>query len=333
MVNEYSRFVRLTADQYRTLIEFNKAHENEMVALLLAKIDGMDIVAYSVQCDERFTKESTEGSLQIDIEAVEEELAAANLRDGADAAVLMHTHPPGNYPQLSLRDKISYRTWALSEKRYKLELFAGVIMAPHITFWDCEGLGIDQVGLMVDGEPVETPAPLSAAQVIMAELKQGWVGMPPSAVPLFKRDAKNMVGETIVIPEGYTHIAPNAFEGRKGIVTVIIPAGVVEIGTWAFASCRDLRTVSIPVGVTEIVRNTFFLCKKLETMDLPEGVVTIDSDSFYGCENLARVVIPGSVTSIHKSAFKGCKKLTVACPRGSFAYRYCLSNGISVDAF
>jgi hypothetical protein len=326
-----NRFIKLTGEQYRRLIEFNKAYENEMVALMFAKKDGRDVVAYSVLCDERFTKESTEGSLQFNIAAVEEELAAANPRDGADAAVILHTHPPDNYPQLSLRDKIAYRVWALEERKYNLEIFAGVILAPHITFWDCEGFRIDKMGLMVDGVIMETPEPVSTAQMMIAGFKEGWSGMPSTGTVFLKKDAKNMTGDHIIIPDGYSHIEANAFEGRKDIVSVTLPAGIIKIGAWAFASCKKLSTVSIPEGVTEIERNTFFLSKNLEMIQLPDGLTTIDSDSFYGCENLRSVMIPGSVASIHKNAFKGCKQLTVTCPAGSYAHQYCLSNKIDTE--
>ena len=329
----FSRFVRLTAEQYHTLIEFNKAHVNEAAALLLAKKDGKDIVAYSVQCDKKYTKESTEGSLQLNVEAIEEELAAANKRDGAEAAVILHTHPPDNLPQMSLRDKISYRVWVLSEKEYNLEIFTGIILAPYITFWDCEGLFIEKMGLMVDGQYIETPAPVSGAKYALSGFKEGWTGLPASAVALLKKDAKLLTGEHVVIPDGYTHIYSNAFEGRKDIVSVTIPNAVIKIGGWAFASCKNLKNVSIPQGVLEIEPNTFFLSKSLETLVLPHGMTTIGSDSFYGCESLVSVTIPDSVTTVHKNAFKGCKQLTVTCPSGSFTHNYCLENKMNVVPF
>ncbi|MCL2750684.1 MAG: leucine-rich repeat domain-containing protein [Coriobacteriia bacterium] len=329
-LNNTSRFVRLTAQQYHTLIEFNKAHANEMAALMLGKKDGRDVDIYSVQCNPLFTKESTEGSLTYNLEAVEQELAAANKRDGADAAVLMHTHPPGNLPQLSFRDKISYRVWVLDEKRFNLEIFKGVILAPHITFWDLEGLFIEKMELLVDGYHIETPAPVSALAHAFSGAREGWSGLPANAVVLNRKDAKLITGTHITIPSGYTHIYENAFEGRKDIVSVAIPSGVIKIGNWAFASCRDLRTVTIPEGITEIPAYMFFLSKSLETIFLPRGVTAIGHESFYNCENLTSVVMPESVTTISKKPFKGCKKLTVTCQGGSYAHNYCQENQIPV---
>lgn len=332
-MKKYKRYVRLTGEHYNTLMEFNKAHEVEKAALLFAKKDGKDVVVYSVLLDEKFIKESTDESVIFDVKAVEAEMAAASSRDGADALVISHTHPHDNYAQLSMLDKFAYRAWVLDEKKYKMEIFMAVIIPPYITFWDCEGLRIDQMGLMVDGQHIESPKPQNAVQRMASVFTEGWVRLPTTAVALYKKEAKDMKGEHIIIPAGYTHIYESAFEGRNDIVTVTIPDGVIRICSWAFAQCKNLKTVMIPVGVTVIDKYTFFLSKSLETLRLPDGLTTISEKSFHNCENLVSMFIPGSVINIHETAFKGCKNLTVTCPKGSYAHQYCLLNKINVNIF
>ena len=147
-----------------------------------------------------------------------------------------------------------------------------------------------------------------------------------------------------------TQIYDNAFNGNKTIETIRFPAGLVSIGKKAFLGTYGLKdaivlpsslqkveqsafAVTFAPGVVlqsdcELVLEAFSSALKLEFCYIREGcAVTIGSRTFASTP-LNTAVIPASVTVISSSAFSGCSNLTVYCPAGSYAEKYCQENFI-----
>ena len=95
----------------------------------------------------------------------------------------------------------------------------------------------------------------------------------------------------VVIPDGVTNIADNAFVGCSGLTSVAIPNSVTSIGSNAFSGCSGLTSVTIPDGVTSIGDYTFSGCSGLTSVTIPSSITSIGSDAFSGCEHLTTVHI------------------------------------------
>lgn len=162
--------------------------------------------------------------------------------------------------------------------------------------------------------------------------------------------SKNDV-KSVIIKDGITGIASNAFENCENLISVTIPGsvngigvgafascsslanvviseGVSRIGDYAFRDCENLTNVSIPSSVATIGDRAFSGCERLN-VTIPDGVVHIGEDAFSGCKMSKDLIIPGSVTSIGKYAFMGCSSIeTIVIPNsvtsvGSQAFDYC----------
>ena len=168
----------------------------------------------------------------------------------------------------------------------------------------------------------------------------------------------------IVIPDGVTSIADEAFAENLSLTSVTFPASVKWIGDMAFRCCSnitefkvdenneflcaidgDLYTkdgtelinyaqgkndISFVVreGVTYIRNVVFKYCENLEQVSIPNTVKRIECAAFRGCTNLRDIYIPDSVENIFYDAFWGCEKLTIHAHKGSYAEEYAKENNI-----
>lgn len=65
--------------------------------------------------------------------------------------------------------------------------------------------------------------------------------------------ASNYPGmKEIIIPEGITNIAEEAFEGCVDLAKITLPGSLKHIGRNAFAGCKNLKTVVLPDSISEI---------------------------------------------------------------------------------
>ena len=115
-------------------------------------------------------------------------------------------------------------------------------------------------------------------------------------------------GGVLIIPNGATTIADEAFYGRTYITGVVIPNSVTNIGDSSFADCTGITTVQMGSGVTSIGDYAFSGCSSLATINLPEGLLSIGEQAFTETA-LTSVTIPASVTTLGNCAFNNISTL------------------------
>ena len=112
----------------------------------------------------------------------------------------------------------------------------------------------------------------------------------------------------VVIENGITSIAANAFSYCCNLETIVIPDSVTRIEHAAFHCCYSLRQIRIPDKVTAIEDYTFDGCS-LEKVKLPKNLKKIGYQAFDGCRDLKEISIPQNVEIIEEKAFEYCEKL------------------------
>lgn len=112
---------------------------------------------------------------------------------------------------------------------------------------------------------------------------------------------------TLIIEEGVTSIANEAFHGCDNLKTVVLPDSMTELGA-PFWGCRSLSSITLPKTITRINRLAFKDCTALKEIVIPEGVTYIAEDAFRN-SGLEKITLPDSLTTIGKYAFYDCKNL------------------------
>ena len=129
----------------------------------------------------------------------------------------------------------------------------------------------------------------------------------------------------VVIPEGVTEIAGDAFILCKELESVVFPNSVSLIPPQAFSSERHqkLKSVVIPARVS-IGARAFYSLPSLESVTLnrdgeaaePPEDASIGEDAFGWCRNLKKFEFPEGIRSIGKMAFINCDMESVELPDG-----------------
>ena len=120
---------------------------------------------------------------------------------------------------------------------------------------------------------------------------------------------KDLMIETVEIPDTVIEINSHAFEGCRDLTAIVIPDSVTSIGSYAFSNCTSLTSVKIPDSVTSIGDGAFMGCWSLTSVTIPDSVTSIGSYAFSNCTSLTSVKIPDSVTTIGSGAFLYCSSL------------------------
>lgn len=130
-----------------------------------------------------------------------------------------------------------------------------------------------------------------------------------------------------------SEIAREAFRDNTYVTELMISDGVTRIAENAFLNCTNLSEITFPADLaqtgTNIVKNTEWEKKQLEehseiiigsifieagdvgsSYEVPDGVKYIASGAFYYNETVKEVVLPDSLETIGSYAFAGCKNLT-----------------------
>ena len=149
--------------------------------------------------------------------------------------------------------------------------------------------------------------------------------------------------ENVVVPEGITRIAPDAFREEDYIIrgklkSITLPSTLKEIGSGAFAGCKALGAITVPNSVESIGEEGFKNCVSLTGIDLPDSITHIGKRAFKGCTALKTARLPTSVTELPSELFMDCKALkTILIPGavdslGDDAFRGCSSlSAIAVE--
>lgn len=75
---------------------------------------------------------------------------------------------------------------------------------------------------------------------------------------------------------------------------VVIPEGVTMIADDAFSNCSELQGVTLPDSLDYIGKWAFYDCSSLRSVRIPEGVKTIGDGAFSGCASLISASFEGN---------------------------------------
>ena len=112
----------------------------------------------------------------------------------------------------------------------------------------------------------------------------------------------------IILNEGTTGIADDAFYYCRGLNFIGIPNSVISIGGGAFELCDSLTSISIPSSVISIGGSAFCNCHGLISISIPSSVTCIGGCSFAACIGLTSVSVLGSPL-IGRGAFRECPSI------------------------
>ena len=159
-------------------------------------------------------------------------------------------------------------------------------------------------------------------------------GIDCSSSPVYYAHHLYLNGEeikSIDIPNTWTSIPDNYFEGWSGLTSVTIPNGVNSLGYMAFRGCSGLTSVNIPSSVTSIGWHAFQNCTGLTTIVSEiENPFEIDEDVFYSSDvdiySTATLIVPfGKKTAYENTA--GWRKFTNIIEDGGSIVSTKLSDG------
>lgn len=148
---------------------------------------------------------------------------------------------------------------------------------------------------------------------------------------VYKNPSSMPAGTNIVVKDGTTHIAADAFMGCANLTNIHIPSSVTSIGDAAFLNCTGLTSVTLPNSVKNLGSRLFSGCTGLTSVTLPNTITSIPYQLFYNCHSLSSITIPSTVETIFTSAFRYCQSLTsVNIPNkvkaiGNYAFEGCTS--------
>ena len=231
----------------------------------------------------------------------------------------------------------------------------GVVTIGEYAFYNCSGLteivipssviSIDHAAFCMCSnlEIIEMPSVTYIGE--SAFYGTAWYNNQPDGVVYAGRVLYGYKGEmpsntSIVVKDGTTMIATEAFSGCKGLVSIEIPNGVTRIGTDAFYDCSNLEIIEIPNSVISLAfafygtawynnqpdgvvyagcvlyeykgkmsENTYIVIK--------DGTICIAENAFEeGCEQLIGVKIPNSVKYIEEGAFGDTGITSIEIPEG-----------------
>ena len=125
----------------------------------------------------------------------------------------------------------------------------------------------------------------------------------------------------LIIPEGVTEIAGNAFSGCEKISYVKFPTTLEKGNYGAFSKIPDF-TAEFSEGITKVADEILSQANGLKKVILTNTVQVIGDSAFINCRNLEeiqwggetikteRLIFPEGVTEIGASSFNGCEKIS-----------------------
>ena len=98
---------------------------------------------------------------------------------------------------------------------------------------------------------------------------------------------------TLIVEEGVTSLASEAFDGYTALTSVSLPASLLATGSRCFQDCTALESIVLPEGLTELSTQLFVGCTALKHVTIPGSVMKISSGAFQGCTALETVTFTG----------------------------------------
>ncbi len=98
-------------------------------------------------------------------------------------------------------------------------------------------------------------------------------------------------------------IGPGVFDQNQAITRVVIPEGVTHLAFNAFYFCEKLAEVTLPHSLEAIDSYAFFNCIGLKTLVFPERLSFVGGNAFAGCTGLAAIQFLGECPFISTGAF------------------------------
>lgn len=118
-------------------------------------------------------------------------------------------------------------------------------------------------------------------------------------------DIGNVNGD-VVIPNGITVLASDAFSNHSTITSVELPSSLRFINNACFSGCTLLSSINLHDKIEGIGPYAFKDCSALKEVSIPKGIDVICVDTFENCSSLESIVIPKNVTSVEHGAFYNC---------------------------
>lgn len=137
--------------------------------------------------------------------------------------------------------------------------------------------------------------------------------------------------EYVVIPDRFTSVGHDAFEGNEDLTHIVIPKSVKTIEQFAFANCTNLLRIDISDNIIDIAGHAFsntawfnaqpdgliYIGKilyenkgnTLTSAKIKDGTISIREFAFYGNDRLLNIVFPNTLETIGHSAFYECTNL------------------------
>lgn len=109
--------------------------------------------------------------------------------------------------------------------------------------------------------------------------------------------------DKVILPESLREIGAEAFRGCLMMQTAALPEGLCRIGEGAFSDCVKLLRVAVPTQIQSLERRVFRGCRALQEVSLPQGLCRVGESAFYGCTGLKKLALPESLVYIGKMAF------------------------------
>ena len=115
--------------------------------------------------------------------------------------------------------------------------------------------------------------------------------------------------ESIVLPEGLTHIGKEAFKYCYNLTEISLPSTLKEIGNYAFYNCTALTNLTLPEGIVHIGAYAFSNCHGLDQITLPTTLEKLDDHAFSNCQYLQSATVNGTNLTVSNDAFRNCTAL------------------------
>ena len=120
-------------------------------------------------------------------------------------------------------------------------------------------------------------------------------------------------------------VGAKAFINNSIVESVVMPDQYTKIYSQAFDGCTSLKEITFSKNITEIAWAAFQNCTSLKAVRMP-AATTISSHIFRNCTSLVRVVIP-KISSLPIGIFQGCTALTDIFYEGTTAEWEALEKG------